>query len=64
MSVGVHVGGLGAPSSSSNGLQLLLEGVLIVLSRCWLSIELTHELSLMDIGRSTEIRLLLLRVLD
>ena len=64
ISVGVHVGGLGAPSSSSSRLQLLLEGVLIALARCWLSLELTHELSLMDIGHSTQIQLLLLRLLE
>ena len=43
---------------------MLLQAGLIVLLYCWLSIELTHELDLMDVGRPTQIRLLLQVILD
>lgn len=55
----VHVGGLDASSNSSSRLELLLEDALVVLVDRWLRIELAHELDLMDIGRSTQIQLLL-----
>ena len=57
--VGVRVGCLDASSDSSSRLELLLQDALVVLVGRWLCMELAHELDLMDIGRSTQIQLLL-----